>query len=457
MELKKFVSCMEEVKKKYASIMDDLQEKREKYILVSMLLYKIALELFYIVVVSSLFDYEGLVNEGVGWKYFFSWVVYLWMAAILPKKKEGLAECFLHIQFLITVSPLIVFYALANQSTLYLLMVVAVVSLETYILNRGNGKKTGIVVNNIRGYTTVFMVVFIIGMYLLLVLYGGFYGLKAFDFTYLYRIRDYASYPVIMDYIFSWLRSTIIPFYILYCLEKKRYFCVAALTFLMLLMYMTLGNRIIYLSLLVIFSVYIVSRLRILVLGAYTGVSLGCISLTIMYLLEASHGLSKITAMGSALIGDRFLFGPAWNKFLYYKCFNDYPKVGFADGLIGRCFGLTYPFQGSMGQTVFAYFQNGRLFESNSNTGYLGDSYGQAGFLGMIVTGILVALFVKLLCNIGENLEMPLMCGLLALLAVLFNDSAFISIFFTSGWLILLFVLIIYAKPKGKVIKRREL
>lgn len=141
---------------------------------------------------------------------------------------------------------------------------------------------------------------------------------------------------------------------------------------------------------------------------------------------------------------------------MYYDCFSKYPKVGFSDGLIGKCFGLSYPYKGSMGQTIFAYFNKRRLFESNSNTGYLGDSYGQAGFAGMIITGILLAYFVKLVCNIGENLGSAMMCSLMGLLIVNLNDGAFISIFLTGGWAAIMLLLIIYAEPKDKVYRRKD-
>lgn len=440
----------------YSNILNYLEIKRKIIIWVSAIVYKVALDLYYILSVSSVYDYEGLIYEGKGWKYILSWIIYIFLTAILPKKQEGIKETFLHLQFVITIAPLTVFYFAADQSTSYFMMVTFVVVLEIYILCKGSKKTIGININSkIRPYISVFMMAFVIGMYIIIMLYGGFFGLKAFDLSFLYMIRSNASYPFIMEYINGWM-PIIIQFFILFYLENRKYIFAVVFFIMELLLYMTLGHKVIYLSLVVIICVYIAKRLRVLIPAIYTGISGICIIVTMMFMIEKPNDISTLTSLMNSLLGERFLFGPALNKFLYYDCFSEYPKIYFSDGLIGKCFGLSNPYKGSMGQTVFAYLNDGRLFESNSNTGYLGDSYGQAGFVGMIITGILLAMFVKLICNIGENLGNAMMCSLMALLAVSLNDSAFISLFLTSGWAILLVLLIIYANPNIEVYKRRN-
>lgn len=438
-------------------IIEKINSKREIYLVISLILYKIVLELFYVIVISPRYAYEGLVYHGRAWKYIFSWLIYAYMIFILPKQQEGIKECFLHVQFAVTVAPMVVFYALADKSTSYLLMTIIVISIETFILCRKEKIHIGINVRGLQSYMTVFMFAFAFGIYLTILLYGGFYGVKSFDLNYLYEIRKVAYYPRILGYFIGWLTSAVIPFYILYFLNKKKYIFSIMLIGLSLLLYMTVGNKNIYLSLFVILSVYVVTHLKVLILGMYIGIAGICSTLMGMFIIEEKVGLSIFTIIGSSLVGERFLFIPALNKFLYYECFSEFPKVGFSDGMIGKFFGLTYPYNGSMGQTVYAYLNNGHLFESNSNTGYLGDSYGQAGFWGMLIIGVLLAFFVKLLCNIGQNMDKGIMCSLLVLLAVILNDGAFITIFLTSGWIILLLLMIVYAEPKGRIYERRNL
>ena len=428
-----------------------LGRNRKCFLWVAAIIYKIVLELYYILAVSTTYAYEGLIFDGKGWKYIVSWIVYIFMFAALPKTKDGLRETFLHLQFAITVVPLIVLYFAADQSSNFFLMIVVVLSLEIYILSKNDKTKVGINVNkNVKSYVTVFMMAFIIGISLIIILYGGFFGLRAFDFNFLYMIRGTSTYPYIIQYLNGWL-PTIIPFFMLYYLEKKRYLIVGGLFLIDLILYMTLGYKAIYLSLVVIFCIYMMRQWKILIPAIYVGITgVGAI-ITSMFVIEKSRGISSLTSICNGFFGERFLFGSALNKYLYYDCFSKYPKVGFSDGLIGKCFGLSYPYKGSMGQTIFAYFNKGRLFESNSNTGYLGDSYGQAGFVGMIITGILLAYFVKLVCNIGENLGSAMMCSLMGLLIVNLNDGAFISIFLTGGWAVIMLLLIIYAEPKDKI------
>lgn len=440
----------------YTNVLDCIEKRRKSILWLSAIVYKITLELFYILSVSTVYDYEGFVYEGKGWKYILSWFIYIFLTAMLPKSRDGIKETFLHLQFVITIAPLTVFYFAADQSTRYIIMVTFVFALEIYILCKGSKRTVGISINNkIRSYMSVFMLAFVGGIYIIIMLYGGFFGLKAFDFKFLYMIRNNASFPFIMQYVNGWM-PTIIQFFILYYLQKKKYIVATVFIIMQLLLYMTLGHKAIYLSLAVIISTYIAKQLKVLIPLVYAGLSGICISITAMFVIEKSNDITVLTSLGNSLLGERFLFGPALNKFLYYECFSEFPKICFSDGLIGKCFGLSNPYKGSMGQTVFAYLNEGRLFESNSNTGYLGDSYGQAGFAGMIITGLLLALFVKLICNVGENLGNAMMCSLMALLAVTLNDSAFISLFLSSGWAILFILLIIHANPKGEVYKRRN-
>ena len=58
--------------------------------------------------------------------------------------------------------------------------------------------------------------------------------------------------------------------------------------------------------------------------------------------------------------------------------------------MIGKMLGLTNLYNGSEGQIVYAF--NGGDFKSvNLNTGYLGESYAQLGFFGMLLMSVLFA------------------------------------------------------------------
>lgn len=142
-----------------------------------------------------------------------------------------------------------------------------------------------------------------------------------------------------------------------------------------LILYMGTGEKFNYLIILVILSFYIISIIKIKnkSLFIYSG---------LIFLILFLFVYKNYTFI--SLLGERFLFGPAVNKFLYYDFFSYYPKHYFADGIIGKCLGITYQYVATSGQLVFAFFYKGRLFESNSVTGYLGDGYAQAGFLGII-------------------------------------------------------------------------
>lgn len=424
---------------------------------VFMILYKIALDFFYIFVVSKEYAYEGMILQASGVKYLVSWIFYIILAIMIPKNKINAKNAFLHLQLFITVTPMLTVYALADKSTRYMTMVFFVLIIQMIILRDREDADFSIAIGGLNKYLFPFLWIFLVCTYVLTVLYGGFSGIKAFDLKYLYVIRENASFPGWLSYMIGWMTGTIIPFLLVESISSRKYVATGLLIVMDIMAYMTLGNKTIYLTILVLVGLLIIVRLRLFHVGIYAGMVCLTSFLSVSYLLENNTGLRRITRYGIAFVGERFLFIPAVNKFVYYECFSQYPKVGFSDGLLGKAFGLTYPYKGSIGQTIFAYMNEGRLFESNSNTGYLGDSYAQAGFLGLLIIGVLVALFVKVLDGAGKNIASAIMIPLVGSLAILLNDSAFITIFMSSGWGILLLILLIYnARGKINAIKRGE-
>lgn len=442
-------------------LMSSLNCCLEKYhiilIYVVMIIYKLSLEVFYVFKISPLYSREGLTFNGYTLNYFLSWIGFLFLLKIMPKNKKGISNIFLQLQFILTIIPMITYYGFTTNSLIYFCMIISVITIETFLLAKNKKNHSTITFSTNKKILTIFFMGMIICVYFFVLAYSGFHGLKAFDLSYLYEIRKGIKYPTILSYLSGWVLSAIIPFFILYFMEKKRYIRVAILIIFMILFYMSMGNKSIYLSTAVLLIAYVLCKCKQLTLGICSGISIVCIAITCADFIPTPTIIQRGADLGAAIIGERFLFAPSANKFIYYDCFTDLPKVGFSEGLIGKAFGLTYPYKGSMGQTAYAYFNKGQLFRSNSNTGYLGDSYGQAGFIGMIVTAFLLCQFLKLLEIIGANWSETVMLPLTLLLVILLNDSAFISIFFSAGWGITVLLLILFNKPKGITVKRSDL
>jgi hypothetical protein len=419
--------------------------------------YRISLDFYYITAVSPQYDYGGLDLNPNGIKYLISWIIYLLVFITIPKIENSIPSFFLNLQFIVMFAPMTSIYSLKNCSTLYLLMISFVIIMQVFILKPNNNTPITISLFNLDKYTTTFMIIFIPAILIIAVLWGGFYGLAAFNLTFLNEIRQNANYPLVLSYLLCWLPDAIIPFYLAYALSKKKYFLAGCLVFIDILLYMVLGQKFIYLSLIVILAVFVVSKTKHLIKLMYLGFSGICLTTTVLYILESFSESRIFSETMNSFLGIRFLFSPALNKFIYYDFFSQYPKVFFSDGLIGKLLGFTNIYNGSNGQTIYAYLTGDQLYTSNSNTGYFGDSYAQFGVFGLLIMSIILAYIIKFISSNSNGLNYSLIVSVISIEIIILNDGAILTTLLSNGLAIIIILLLIYSKPKGKTYFRRNI
>ena len=407
---------------------------------------KILMDIFYVTTVTDIFRYHYYQIEIDVIKYFFSWIVFIVILMLIPREENSLKAFFLHIQLIVMILPLLTIYAFTEgKSTQYLLIVVLTIVVECLILRKEKKAYQPIRLKGMKSYINVVMVLLIPACTVLLIAYGGFNGLSAFDVKRVYEIRGNASYPLVLSYLKMWMIYTIIPFYIVYCLEKKKYILSFLLVVNDLILYMVLAQKVIYLSLVVILSVYYASKTKHLVKVMYIGFCILLFSLIVLNFFDARGVASTFTILLVAFMGDRFLFGPALNKFIYFDIFSHYPKLYFSDGLIGRFMGSTNPYKYGPGQMTFAYIWNGRYGESNSCTGYLGDGYAQLGIIGVLGGGIILAFLIKYISQYQGKISYAILSATIAFYVISLNDTALHTVLMSCGLFVFLVLLAVYS------------
>lgn len=426
------------------SFMQWLDKHHNLIMWLSAIVYHISLELIYIFAVSPAYAYAGLTLAPHSVKYILSWVFYLLIFYTTPKDENRIGSFCLHLQLVVTVAPLLVYYALNDQSTVYMVMVVVAVLLQNWILRENKKKQIGVHLIGLKPYVEVLAPIFIGACVIIAMVWNGFHGLQAFDLNFLYAMRENATYPPLLPYFLSWITSLLIPFFLAYALRAQKYIAAIVYSGAALMLYMVMGAKFIYFSLAVIFGLFILTSLKKPVKLLYIGFIILSLFIVVLYSLENGVPDRRIAGLLNSFLGIRFLFIPAQNKFLYYECFSELPKVFFADGRIGSIFGLTNPYNGSLGQTIFA-FQGGEMFASNSNTGYFGDSYAQMGFLGVIFTAIILALVLKFFdnCHLGQMTSVFLIA--MGVQMIVLNDGAFLTTLLTGGMSILIIFAAVYS------------
>lgn len=432
-----------------------LQEKSNVINWMAAIFYRFALDSFYYITVSQMYGYEGLKLQPDELKYLISWVIYIFLFGVIDKKEKKMKNFFLHMQLAIMIGPMLTYYSLADGSTRYVLIVTVAILLQIILLKKESNVK--IQIDGIRNHTTIFVIAFVILIVIATFVNCEFYGVDTFNLNFLYEVRENLQLPTILKYCVRWCYYSIIPFFIVYNLKRKKINIVILLVITDIILYMLLGAKYIYLSLGVIFVVFLFAKLDILIKSMYLGLGGICLSLTVMEFLGRIQGAHTITRLGISFVGERFLFLPAMIKFAFYNCFSENPKVLFADGMLGKIFGLTYLYDKSTGETVGNYIY-GMTVTTNTNTGYLGEGYAQAGFLGVIVFSVVLAMIIKFLDGYTENLGYEVAVGAISPIIIALNDGSLLTILLSGGFFLTIMFFVIYADMKrGREIRDGKL
>lgn len=418
-----------------------LAVKREKLLFwTAAILYKFLLDAMYILAASQ---QDRLVYVPSFVKYVISSLLYLGIFAVLPKRERDTVSFLLHLQFVLTIAPMLSYYALANGSSRYMLMVTVCVLLQLCLVGKAGAPRKPIHITGITNYVTVALGVLVLFTLVVPVLYNGFEGLKAFDFEYLYVMRANATYPRGFPYLLGWTTNTILPFAFLYFLHVKKYLFAVSVAALQMIFYMEMGNKFVALILIPLAFIYFLSKSGHLIKLLYVGFAALCLAVIIGYQLDSVGQTSRVGILLNALVGIRALFFPAYIKFNFYDCFNQLPKLHFSDGMLGKLFSETYLYRASGGHVVDAYA--GKPFlAAETNTGYLGEAYGQLGFLGMLLMSALLGLILRWLRAYDSKRTFAVLTALFSVYFIILNDGALFTTLFTGGMLMAFLLVFVY-------------
>lgn len=394
------------------------------------LLHRLVIDIVYKVIISPNFLYAGFDLSGTTAGYMESWVYTLVMIWITPKNEKRLSSVFLQIQLAIMLIPMLSLYGLSSQSRVFLLCACGCHALQVAVLHRPPADQKLHITEASRSvrYGIYAMVGLVVAASVVL---NGLPSLSVFDFTKIYEARSNVVLPFPFSYFVNWVAKIMLPFLVVYFLDKKRYLLSAAFCVLQVLMFMFYAQKAYLLIIFAILGVYILCRLRLLLLGMYGGLIVGSVASSIMYLVNPSW-LYPVSLMVR-----RLMFLPAQLKFRYYDFFSVYPKVHFADGIIGSILNITSPYENNIPGTIALHYE-GRLH--NANTGYWGDAYANAGFAGVILLSLLLAVIFLLMERFCKNLATPVVIAAAFFSIISLNDGALLTNLLTGGMLVLVVV-----------------
>lgn len=406
-----------------------------------LLVFKAMLEVSYKLIINPIYGYSGFILDLNFLKLFESYIFLIPIFLFLPRGQEKISTIGLKLLFLLIIVPTLSIYALTNAPRLYLyfLLVSFCITIFTVkifpMIKIKKTRNTNIILVYIIGVIT-----FIV--YTVLIEINGIPTLKALVFANVYEIRSEVSWGLpIMGYLVPWQANIVNCFLIGFIWYKRRYFALILVAGLQILLFLIAGHKsFLFSPLLVIFVIYAVQKKKLMSLSL-----VGLISIILFSL--ALHQL-QITNMPASLFIRRALFMPAKISFNYHDFFSQNEKMYLSQSKVGL--GLAenpYEDYGMSTANMMGMIYLDEL-GCHMNTGYMGDSYMNFGFAGMVIFSLILGLIFVAADSFSKNQSIFVAIAVFAKPISGLTNGALFTVMLTGG--LVLSFLFIYLLREGE-------
>lgn len=429
-------------------IFKKLYKKKESFIkyAVIYLIYKILLEYTYVIGVSYWYSYLGFnYNPNID-KCILSYVIFGVLLFVLPRDLSINGQL-LNTFFAVNTVPMLSFYWLANKQTSFTLYAVLFFLIFNKIskihakplvirIDRGHLKYNGII--------TAFFVIFVLSCFYMGVKRGGI-DARSFSFSTIYELRAEGNGMNGLEaYLSNWCTKSLFPMLTIYYIYIKKYFRTFICMLCQIFMYLCYGYKAYLLAAILTLAIYYIGKysfnkhkesnirnLFVFIIGLVP-----CCLTTIKGLVGTiCFGINNTYAM-------RMLYEPARIEHGYFEFFSQNNKLFFSEGLIGKLFGLHYPYDSAIGFVVTRYL-NGQEAVSNSNTGIVADSYAQLGVWGILIIAVLAGCLIVVIKQICIHIPTYFIVAAFFYPVIMLNDNPLLTNLLTNGWILDICLLIL--------------
>lgn len=400
----------------------------------SLLLYKIVLDLSYCSAVSFIFGFELNLNLV---KLAESYLLFFIIFILIPKSSKKLSSLMIWLLILISYIPMLTLFAFTDQSRAYMYAVTGFWILVFLLLSR----MPEISISFLRQSQSenICYSIFICSGVVVLFLICNYLGFSFnYDLTEIYEIRSHyveLSIPF-AGYVFNWMSYIINPILFALFLTRRKWTPIGLIVFLQILLFSNVGMKTLLLALpFVLALMLIVTRknpLAWMAAGLTTTIVLGMLSYWLTY-----------DTLALSLFTRRTLMVPARVSFIYYDFFSTNGHTFLSQHRIFRNF-LDYPYHLDPPYLIGEfYFDNPKL---SANNGIVGDAYMNFGFIGFILWGIVLAIILKFMDIFSEGIDPKIGIAAIAMPSITLTNSALLTNLLTHG--LLLALLFLYLLPR---------
>lgn len=357
---------------------------------VTLLIFRIFLDILYASVIARYWEYMGFVFDLNSIKFIESYCIFFILTLSLKYRAKKPSHVYLLVMFIGVIAPLLSMYGLADQSRETVYFVVLGYFL-VFLFSKGKPfyipqlKKASWI-----GIFIAFVsVIFVMSWFL----FRG--GLSYFNLdltkVYAYRRMASSSFNVgLMIYYNTWAVKVFSIALFSYFLYKHCYKSALIIFMLQILFFSMTGHKstLFYPFIILFFYRYFKKSNQ-----------LSRIPTAICFIWAVSYGLYILFdfRLFLSLFVRRTFFVIAKNTFDYYTYFSINPKVFWSNSILSKF--LTYPYHVNPALLIGQW----RSTDSHVNNTFLSTGYMHAGLLGIIVYGVLCGLLLRLIDSLSTR------------------------------------------------------
>ncbi|WP_300386693.1 hypothetical protein [Clostridium sp.] len=417
-------------------------EKNNLYNIVSLLLYKISLDILYAYVISPIYAYKGFGFKPKLYKYLISTFFFILMIKPIIKKysKGKPSSLIILLLNLIYFIPGCTLYALADLSDIYFLWFslywITLMICERMFPIIPIKIKKGKFKNLIFYFIVILIVIvtiFITGYY------NGFNFHFGLSDVYTLRLDQRAmNLPVIVGYIQP-LAAVVLPVAFVYFLIEKRVFLSILLILTQLLLFSFGGSKFTFFAIVIAYLSYLFYNKT---KDKY--IIWGLIVLNIMAIVEAyfNNHISYI----ASYVQIRNFFTTNLLSFQYYDFFEKNEFLLLRASILNKLsfknpYGVSIP--RLIGLTYYGSFEN------NANNGLVGDAFSNFGWVGIVIYPLIIVLLLRVLDSCSKGIDAKVLVSVCIIYAMLLTNASLFTLLLTNGFMFMCIFLFYYPRIKS--------
>lgn len=358
------------------------------WFVLSALVFRSLLEISYLGFVSPLYGYMGFVLDVEPLKYIESWLIYAGMIAIFPRRLKKASDFLLVYLLFAFLTPLLVFYGLANASRehAYILL------LGVFLILVFRGHRP-LKIPILKGGKQIAYLLVSLGAIVVTtwMIYSGGLSFFNLDFTRVYEFRRDAGDVIRvgpMAYLVTWAMKVFGPVMLALALWKNKYVMALAVFALHVVWFGISAQKAVFFYPFLVTFLWMWFRNTRALAFVPIGMSLIVGSTLLLYVVFSE------VFVASMLIRRAF-FVPSNLTFAYYEFFSQNQFVFWSNSITSAL--LEYPYDLGPADLIGRYIGS----DGHANNSFLATGYMHAGVVGIAFYGVSVGILFRIIDSLA--------------------------------------------------------